>query len=152
MFCRKDEFKDQTALAEQIWQLSQAAYPAGSPWTLDQFAEDLRQENSRYLFVMADSEIVGYLSYHLIMDEAEILNVAVAPERQGQGCGKELLNEALIELIALGVQQVFLEVRISNECAKKLYEQYHFRKLGIRKRYYQHPEEDAVIMGAKVRM
>ncbi|MGE3618662.1 MAG: ribosomal protein S18-alanine N-acetyltransferase, partial [Gemmatimonadales bacterium] len=82
----------------------------------------------------------------VIAGEAEILSVAVLPEARRRGIGARLLEETLGGLEARGVRAVFLEVRESNEAARRLYEDFGFRPVGIRADYYQKPREHAVVL------
>lgn len=90
--------------------------------------------------------ITGFAGFWILSDEAHIVNIAVRKSHQRHGVG-ELLLISLIELaIAMKASLVTLEVRASNESARKLYEKYGFSDRGLRKRYYTYNREDAVIM------
>jgi ribosomal-protein-alanine N-acetyltransferase len=79
-------------------------------------------------------------------DEAEILNLAVAPESRRRGYATALTQEALRDFLGQGVRRVFLEVRASNRAAIAFYEGLGFRGAGRRAAYYDKPREDAVCM------
>ncbi|MBI1968042.1 MAG: ribosomal protein S18-alanine N-acetyltransferase [Gemmatimonadetes bacterium] len=99
-------------------------------------------------FVAADaSELaVGYVVAHYGADEAEILNLGVAPEHRRCGVGKALVEQMLATLAAKGVRSVYLEVRESNAAARRLYEQLGFTPVGLRPNYYRRPPEAAVVL------
>ena len=79
-------------------------------------------------------------------DEGEIANLAVAPSARRHGIGAALLDASLGEARRRGVKQVYLEVRESNAAARALYERRGFSVVGRRKRYYRHPDEDALLL------
>ncbi|HLI26020.1 MAG TPA: ribosomal protein S18-alanine N-acetyltransferase [Chloroflexota bacterium] len=90
--------------------------------------------------------VVGYAGLWLMVNEAHITTIAVAPEYQGRGLGELLLLSLIDKAIELGAQYVTLEVRVSNYVAQNLYRKYTFRQTGLRKRYYSDNGEDAYIM------
>ena len=93
-----------------------------------------------------DGSLVGYIGMKAVLDEADITNVAVDPDRRRQGIGKMLLRGLLAKAGELGIRRIFLEVRVSNTAARALYEQAGFRTVDVRKNYYEKPKEDAYIM------
>lgn len=133
---------------ELLWQLAEASYEDGSPWTCEQFKQDLAAVHSHYLVL---EPMAAFISYHQVMDEAEIFNLAVLPEKKGQGVGKYLLQTVIQSCQTAGVERIFLEVRVSNFPAQALYLRMGFETIGRRKNYYRHPQEDALIMEKKVR-
>ena len=90
--------------------------------------------------------VAGYVVAHYGADAAEILNLAVAPDRRRRGAGKALVEHILAVLGAVGVRSVFLEVRESNSAARRLYQQLGFVSVGIRPNYYRRPMEAAVVL------
>lgn len=92
--------------------------------------------------------IIGYGFIKIIIDEAELLNIAITPHLQGKGIGKHLLSHLLSEAKKLKAKECFLEVRESNHAAYHLYENYGFNEVGRRANYYPSPQgfEDALIM------
>jgi ribosomal-protein-alanine N-acetyltransferase len=79
-------------------------------------------------------------------DEGEIANLAVAPSGWGSGTGRRLLNAALSEALTRGAAAVYLEVRDSNDRARRLYPSSGFEEVGRRRRYYRRPVEDAIVL------
>jgi ribosomal-protein-alanine N-acetyltransferase len=96
-----------------------------------------------------DGRVAGYLYARAAADEAEILNLAVAAGDRRGGVGRALVSAALGQM-AGPVRQVFLEVRASNETARRFYESLGFREVGHRRRYYRRPREDAIVMSCCV--
>ncbi|MBL1230483.1 ribosomal protein S18-alanine N-acetyltransferase [Enterococcus sp. BWB1-3] len=131
---------------EKLWLLSENSYFHGSPWTKDQFKEDISQPNSHYLIYTANEVWLGFVSYYQTFDEADITHVVVEKSRQSSGVGKRMLKSVIQCMKESGVKTVFLEVRESNEPAKKLYKSLGFRQIGKRKNYYHQPTEDGMVM------
>lgn len=115
------------------------------PWSLKSFKSELLNPQSILKVAELNGEIAGYVVLRKILDEAEILSIAVKPEMRRKGIATELLKNALEE-IKDSVKACFLEVRVSNKQAISFYEKIGFRKAGMRKKYYLLPEEDAILM------
>ena len=115
------------------------------PWCEQQFSESLASHNVHVLEI--NGVINGYLVYSLVLDEAELLNIAVAPTLRGRGYGTQLL-EYLIETNRGVASRLLLEVRHSNRSAIDLYNTHGFVKQGVRKGYYptSYGREDAWMM------
>lgn len=94
----------------------------------------------------ARGEVVGFLIARQVGDEAEVLNVAVAPENRRKGEGGALLKAAVVELLNRGASRVFLEVRESNAAGIAFYAKHSFSKVGRREGYYRDPVEAAIVM------
>jgi ribosomal-protein-alanine N-acetyltransferase len=90
--------------------------------------------------------VVGYSGLWLMVNEAHITTIAVAPEYQGRGLGELLLISLIEKAIELNALCLTLEVRVSNHVAQSLYRKYTFRETGLRRRYYSDNGEDAHIM------
>lgn len=117
-----------------------------APWTRAQLEESL--QNGQYLFLVAeeDGQVVGYAGLLRVMDEGDITNVAVDEEYRGKGLGARLMTALLEEGKNCGIKEFTLEVRVSNQRAIRLYERLGFVQEGVRKRFYERPVEDALIM------
>jgi [ribosomal protein S18]-alanine N-acetyltransferase len=90
--------------------------------------------------------IIGFAGIWLMVDEAHLVTIAVAPGQRGKGMG-ELLLVTMIDLSCiLGATVMTLEVRVSNHVAQSLYRKYGFKNEGVRRRYYTDNGEDALIM------
>jgi ribosomal-protein-alanine N-acetyltransferase len=117
------------------------------PWPKQAFEDILFM---RPWVLEVDDTLCGYILYHKVLDEAVILNFAIDPDIQGNGHGDYLLKHSLDALAVEGCCHFYLDVRKSNEAAQKLYAKHGFLALGIRKQYYDHPTEDAIVMGMKL--
>jgi ribosomal-protein-alanine N-acetyltransferase len=96
--------------------------------------------------VLADG---GFAVIRTVLDEAELLTLAVAPAARRQGLGRRLLDAAMRQARSEGADTVHLEVAASNAPALRLYEQAGFERSGLRRNYYARPNgaaEDAVLM------
>ena len=116
------------------------------PWSEREIRESF--ENTEiYRFFAAESEgkVIGYASVSLILDEADIDNIAVLREARRTGVGRALLQAVLSCAKENGAASAVLEVRESNLAAIRLYESSGFRQTGFRKNYYEKPDEGARI-------
>ena len=93
--------------------------------------------------------VAGFCAVRTVKPELELLKIGVDPERQGEGIATDLLNEALKTATGLGCNECFLEVRWSNHRAISFYIKEGFEMVGIRRRYYRNPVEDARVMRKK---
>jgi ribosomal-protein-alanine N-acetyltransferase len=116
------------------------------PWSRALFADGLQ---SYHCWVMClDGEQIGHGVIQIILDEAHLLNITVAPKHQGRGLGRALLEYLMQRARALKANECFLELRASNAPAYGLYESYGFNEIGRRRDYYPAPggREDALVM------
>lgn len=125
--------------------IEEATFP--TPWSRDSFRQELeRNVAARYLVAVKDGSVIGYAGAWVILDESHITNIAIAEAQRGHGYGR-VLTQALMQYLAnLGAEYATLEVRKSNLRAQNLYKSLGFIQLGVRKRYYEDNQEDALIM------
>lgn len=97
-----------------------------------------------------DKQIAGFLVARQILDEIEILNMAVLPEFRRQRIGSKLFSAALENACKQGVAKAYLEVRASNSPAIAFYKRHGFMSLGRRAQYYADPREDALVLGLQL--
>jgi ribosomal-protein-alanine N-acetyltransferase len=117
------------------------------PWSPNLFAAEITEPNNRcYLVARIEKNVVGYAGMICYGDEAHITNIAVDPQRHRHGIGSRLLYEQMLQAIQMGARAVSLEVRVTNWGAQRLYGWFGFRPVGIRRKYYQELNEDALIM------
>jgi ribosomal-protein-alanine N-acetyltransferase len=90
--------------------------------------------------------VAGYAFARWVLNTGEILNLAVAPEQRRKGLARHLLDAVLDGLLARGVAEVYLEVRVSNQAAQALYLSRGFQVAGMRRAYYRKPTEDALLL------
>ncbi len=122
------------------------------PWTQEMFENELsRGSLSEVLVARAfaaggSSALLGYICVWVVTDELHINNLAVHPRWRRRGIAKVLLQAALDHGRANGAVRALLEVRASNASAQALYRAFRFQPSAVRRHYYTHPVEDAVIM------
>lgn len=124
-----------------------AAYPF--PWTRGNFVDSLAAGYYMRCLWRADRRLLGYLVAMHSLDEWHLLNITVSPQMQGQGHARALLQHLIAHAVATGAQSLWLEVRPSNERARKLYLGFDFVAVGLRRGYYPAEggqREDALVM------
>lgn len=126
--------------------IEQRVFP--SPWSLGLYLSELAQPATRaYYVARVGPEVVGYAGMMMVVGEAHVTNIGVAPEWQRRGVGRRLLLQ-LAEARKRSAQHLTLEVRVSNVGAQALYREFGFVPAGIRKNYYAEVNEDALVMWA----
>ncbi|HFI0077069.1 TPA: ribosomal protein S18-alanine N-acetyltransferase [Streptococcus suis] len=133
-------YDGQENLAESILAVMQSVYEQ-SPWTLEQIASSMDSQDEDYYLAYEGQELVGFLAVQTVLDEMEILQIAVKADFQRMGIASQLMA-AVMDWDG----DIFLEVRESNSAAQDLYTRQYFTQIGKRKDYYRHPVEDAVMM------
>ncbi len=117
------------------------------PWPARSFRFELTDNPASRCWVMElDGRVVGMLVAWLIVDEIHIATIATHPDFRGRGIGRNLLSHTLRSAMDEGVVKSFLEVRESNEVARKMYRSFGFMEDGRRKEYYKDNGEDAILM------
>lgn len=132
---------------DQVLTIEQACFPRG--WNRSHFQAELASERASCVVVEQDGRVAGYLCLTVLLDEAEILDVAVDPALQGRGIGAQLVQWACDEAIQRGARLLLLEVRATSQPAIALYERFGFQQTGLRKAYYE-DNIDAVLMDKKL--
>ena len=117
-----------------------------APWSEHAVAGELTNPLSLWLVAIDGEKVVGYIGSQSVMGEADMMNIAVLPEYRRQRIGQSLVNRLITQLQLKQVHCLSLEVRISNESAKKMYEKLGFQQVGRRPNYYSAPKEDALIL------
>ena len=134
---------------DHILPIEQASFK--KPWSRLLFLDELSCETSRSYTVTAknsckNNEIIAYICFRLIVDEMHILKIASANQWQKQGVASRLLGHSLNVARESGATAAFLEVRISNDAAIKLYHNLGFQVIGQRPNYYPESGEHALVM------
>ncbi|MTV82404.1 ribosomal protein S18-alanine N-acetyltransferase [Secundilactobacillus folii] len=124
--------------------VAKRAYPVGAAWHLTGFQQDMAAAHRLYAVVRVEGQLLAYVGAIRVLDQVDITGVAVDPNYQRIGLAKKLMA-ALFAKLTAGTD-VFLEVRAANWPARNLYCQVGFKPIGVRKDYYEHPDEDAVLM------
>ncbi len=117
------------------------------PWSARSFREAIANPAVYVACAQSgDGSTLGYVVAWFAADEGEIANLAVAPAGWGQGIGRALLDAALHEAAQRAASAVYLEVRETNERARRLYRSRGFEEIGRRRGYYRRPIEDAIVL------
>ena len=129
----------------QIAQLEAQCF--SDPWSEKSIASELENPLSLWLVAEENGQVFGYVGSQTVLDESDMMNIAVDPRFRRQGIARALIETLIAELAKMGSRCLRLEVRVSNENARALYARMGFRQLGLRKNYYHNPKEDALILG-----
>jgi len=118
------------------------------PWTREMYLSEFEHRDVARFYIARDAvgEAIGFCSCWQIVDEIHINNLAVLPEHRRSGVASALLNRVLADGTTRGAHRATLEVRRSNDAALKLYERFGFVVTGVRRGYYTHPDEDALVL------
>ncbi|CQR47441.1 Amino-acid acetyltransferase [Paraliobacillus sp. PM-2] len=117
------------------------------PWTEDIYQKELTQNSyANYYVIEKDKQIIGFCGLWIVIDEAQITNIAISPRYRGLGYGSSLFQYIINQAILAGSVRLSLEVRLSNLVAQKLYRKFGLKPAGIRKNYYTDNNEDAMVM------
>lgn len=116
------------------------------PWSEKSVSSELENPLSLWFAAMDGDTVAGYVGSQTVIDETDMMNVAVHPEYRRQGIAEQLILALTEALKSRGSRCLTLEVRASNEPAKKLYEKLGFQQIGRRPNYYRNPREDAWIL------
>lgn len=129
---------------EGILEIEKASFI--TPWSREAFIQEVQNPVSHLWVLKVGNAVVGYVCFWVHDRLLQILNLAVHPAKRDQGLGCRLLKETIKEGTADGVEQIWLEVRVSNRTARNLYRKVGFEEVGLRPRYYRDTNEDAVSM------
>jgi ribosomal-protein-alanine N-acetyltransferase len=129
----------------EVQAIEQASFT--TPWPPHAYRNELQTNRlAQYLVVRADDRVVGYAGIWLMVDEAHITTFAIHPAWRRRRLGERLLLAVLDVARARQAREATLEVRLSNLAARRLYEKFGFRPVGLRPNYYSDDREDALIM------
>ena len=116
------------------------------PWSESAFEHEMTNPLSTWLVAEEAGAVIGYVGAQTVLDEADIMNIAVLEAFRRQGIAESLICALIDVLRDKQVARLFLEVRVSNDPALSLYRKLGFEEVGRRKNYYRHPREDAYIL------
>jgi ribosomal-protein-alanine N-acetyltransferase len=124
-----------------------------NPTTREWYENELTRPDVCFIYVLRTTghPVAGFCAFWRVAEQLHINNLAVLPELRGQGLGTQLLDAIVAEAEHLGAEMLTLEVRRSNEPARRLYERSGFHQEGVRKNYYTDPVEDALILSRKTK-
>ena len=129
---------------DHVLEIEERSYT--SPWSRSVFERELTQTHGVYFVGCLGGRIVGYIGGWTIADEVHITTVAVHPDVRGRNLSDRLLIALLRRVAACGITRATLEVRSRNRVARNLYRKYGFTEVALRRGYYTHPSDDAVVM------
>ena len=116
------------------------------PWSEASVHSELSNPLSFWLVAQEDGKLIGYVGSQSVAPEADVMNLAVAPEWRNKGIGRALMTALIAQLHSRGITALFLEVRVGNTPAQNLYRSLGFVEVGRRPKYYVNPTEDALIL------
>ena len=140
---RRAERRDLAGMLE----IERTRFP--EPWTRGMLLDELAQVDTRYYAVAVEAgRVVGFVGVMRVLDEVHVNTVGVRADYEGRGLGRALLEHALARAVELGARRATLEVAVSNERARALYQRLGFAPVGVRRRYYERTGEDALVLWA----
>ncbi|WP_186578525.1 ribosomal protein S18-alanine N-acetyltransferase [Aquibacillus kalidii] len=117
------------------------------PWTKDIYEKELTENPyANYFVIEMMEQIVGFCGLWVVIDEAQITNIAISPQYRGYKLGAALFQYVINQAVTLGAIRLSLEVRKSNIVAQGLYRKFGLVPGGVRKNYYTDNNEDAIVM------
>jgi len=135
--------------AERLAQIDSVT--SQNPWSDNLFAREFEHQFSQLYGVRVAGEFVAFIVCHLLFDELHILNLGVLPDFRRRGYARKLIAQAVSRARQDGVERVTLEVRRSNNAARRLYEALGFQEIALRSGYYSDNGEDALVLQLDVR-
>ena len=116
------------------------------PWSQNSVASELDNPLALWLVAEEDGAVLAYVGSQTVIDETDMMNIAVHPDHRRRGLAVQLITELISQLKSKNSRMLTLEVRVSNLPAISLYEQLGFTQIGLRRNYYRNPREDALIL------
>ena len=130
--------------AEGVAAVERESFP--TPWSREDFWREASNDFACYIVALEEAEIIGFGGCWISFEEAQVTNIALTSVQRGRGLGKVLMTRLMCAAAARGAERMTLEVRPSNMPALRLYERLGFTAIGVRKKYYQDNDEDAILM------
>ena len=129
----------------QVAELEKICFGSAA-WSETSIASELSNQLALWLVAEDGETVAGYVGSQTVLDETDMMNIAVCPDYRRQGIAEKLVDRLVEELKTIGSRALTLEVRASNVPAISLYEKLGFHQVGLRKNYYRNPKEDALIL------
>lgn len=130
--------------AKGVARVERESFP--TPWSREDFWREASNKFACYIVACEDDHIIGFAGCWISFEEAQVTNIALTETRRGRGLGCRLMEAMMRAAAARGAERMTLEVRPSNAAALHLYERLGFSAVGVRKKYYQDNDEDAILM------
>lgn len=113
-------------------------------WNQKQYIQEIESPSTIAIVAEKENDVVGFALFHLLVDESELLAIAVSPKYQRAGIGSLLFTDGKMKLQNFGADKLFLEVRESNQKARNFYESLNASLVGRRVKYYKDGESAAI--------
>ena len=117
-----------------------------TPWSYRSLLGELTNDVAYYVVAVDEGEVCGYAGMWVMLDEAHMTNIAVAPDHRKQGIARRMILELMKAALGKGAERMTLEVRENNHNAQRLYASLDFAYAGTRKHYYSDTGENALIL------
>ena len=130
--------------AEAVARIEAESFP--TPWSREDFWREASNDFACYIVVLDEADIIGFGGCWISFEEAQVTNIALTAVQRGRGLGKALMTRLMCAAAVRGAARMTLEVRPSNASARRLYEELGCAPIGVRKKYYQDNDEDAILM------
>lgn len=128
---------------DEVYEISRNTFPY--PWSKKELLKEVYKNTSLNLVLFLDNKLIGFIQTWFLESEADIINIAIDEKFRNHGLGKFLLSYLIKSFKEIGVKTIFLEVRVSNLAAEKLYKKIGFKVINVRDNYYL-DGEDAYLM------
>ena len=136
-----------TSHIDEVYNISVEAFPL--PWAKEELVRETLNPNAINLVAIHEGKVIGYVQCWYTFEDADIINIAVSEGYKRLGVAQSILRRLIAILKERNVQNVFLEVRVSNLPAQNLYKSFGFITLTKRERYYINGE-DALVMNLQI--
>ncbi|MDX8047577.1 ribosomal protein S18-alanine N-acetyltransferase [Gracilibacillus sp. S3-1-1] len=142
---RKMELSD----IDFVQTIEERSFP--TPWPRYIYEEELtNNKHAQYFVATVNEQVVGFCGSWMVLDEAQITNIAIDPDYRGKGYGQGLFQYVINYAVAHEIHHLSLEVRVSNLTAQRMYKKFGMEPGGIRKNYYSDNQEDALVLWVKL--
>ncbi|AFM23854.1 ribosomal protein S18-alanine N-acetyltransferase [Desulfomonile tiedjei] len=129
---------------DEVLSIEAVSFP--TPWSRQMFLDELAHRHSRLIVFRESGQIVGYMCFWQVLDEAHLFNIAVADTKRGRGIGFKIMQHLEEICRGNGMNRIILEVARRNSAARALYKKAGFNSVGFRKKYYAVVDDDAFVM------
>ncbi|HLS60026.1 MAG TPA: ribosomal protein S18-alanine N-acetyltransferase [Virgibacillus sp.] len=130
---------------DEVMEVEKASFT--EPWPKEIFAQEVLKNDYAYYFIaQLNNKVIGYAGMWVVIDDAQITNIAIIPQYRGLKIGEKLFEYVCQQAMKMSVKRLSLEVRVSNVIAQGMYRKFGFVPGGIRKNYYTDNQEDAIVM------